>query len=475
MAGRTASLLQGFITRYVIALAIVGTLSMAGIAVANRSINQRVANIKRVHLQIADEPPEGANYLIIGSDTRDGDDYSPEDKLAFCDPVIGCDGSRRSDTLMVAHVEPGSRRTLIVSFPRDLLVRIPNHGTGLQKINAAYSYDGPQTVIDTLRENFGIPIHHYLEVGFKTFRDIVDAIGTVRVGFNYPTQDEYTGLSVAAGCVALDKDNALAYVRARSLLELHNNRWEPAGRDAPDIHRIERQQAFIRKLAGLAIQKSLDNPRLAITITDRVLARLTADQALDRGNVNALIRAFRTIDANDTRALEFQTLPWKPQGAADLVPGPGYENVVARLTTFGSDDRQPTTSVVPANVRVAVLDGTGGASDAGDAARVLGAQGFVASSRGTTKRAEISEIRYRPDQISAARLLAEFVEDARLVADDTITNGKITLVLGQSFNAITVTTTTTRAPGATAAATAPASATTAARPATTTTLPDPCR
>ncbi len=456
-----------------IALALAGTIAASGIAVANRQINDRVASIKRVNLEIAAEPPEGANYLIIGSDVRNGDDLTPEEKLAFCDPVKGCDGSRRSDTLMVAHVEPGSRRTLVVSFPRDLLVRIPGHGT--QKINAAYSIDGPQLVIETLEANFGIPIHHYLEVGFKTFKDTVDAIGTVRVGFNYPTRDlQFTGLNVAAGCVALGPDDALAYVRARYLQELHNGRWVDVDQDAPDIHRIERQQAFIRKLAGLAIQKSLSDPRLAITISDRVLANITADQELDRGNVNALIRAFRTIDANDKNALDFETLPWKPSGVADLVPGPGYESMVAKLTTFGNDTR-PATSVVPSSVHVKVLDGTGGESNADDAARLLSTQGFVASGGDRAKRVDVSEIRYRPDQINAARLLAEFVEDARLVADESITTTKLTVVLGASFKAITATTTTTHPAGATSSTTTTLPATTTTtRPSTTTTLPDPC-
>src|SRR5262249_50738391 len=156
------------------------------------------------------------------------------------------------------------------------------------------------------------------------FKDVVQAIGSVKVGFNYPTRDlNYTGLNVPAGCVALGPDDALAYVRARYIQIYKDGRWQDADQDAPDIHRIARQQAFIRKLAGLAIQKSLDDPRVAVDISDRVLAHLTADQELDRGNINALIRAFRTIDANDTRALDFQTLPWKPFGDADLVPGPG--------------------------------------------------------------------------------------------------------------------------------------------------------
>ena len=86
---------------------------------------------------------------------------------------------QRSDTIMVAHVEPGSQQTFVVRFPRDLMVNVP--GTpGKSQINAAYAIGGPQLVIDTLKENFGIDINHYLEVDFKSFQEIVDTIGYVQ-------------------------------------------------------------------------------------------------------------------------------------------------------------------------------------------------------------------------------------------------------------------------------------------------------
>src|SRR5439155_3649909 len=232
------------------------------------------------------------------------------EKGAFGD--ASAEGGQRSDTLMVAHVEPAAKRTFVLSFPRDLLVNIPGTA-GKQKIKAAYDIGGAQTIIDTLKANFDIDMNHYLEVDFKSFRAIVDAIGTVPVYFPYPARDELSGLNVAfGGCDQLDGTAALQYVRSRYLEFLENGRWTYVGQDAPDLYRIARQQQFIRELVGIAVNRSLGDPSVAVDVSDRVLQYLKADQNLSRGDVNALIRSFRTVDANNTSSLDMETVPVTP-------------------------------------------------------------------------------------------------------------------------------------------------------------------
>ena len=209
---------NGFFGRYVISLAVASALMVTGVALVNRGINERVANITRVKLKLAEPPPGGANFLIIGSDTRafvGNQDLASQFGDPSTDPNVE---GQRSDTLMVAHVEPSSQRTFVVSFPRDLMVDVP--GTpGRSQINSAYASGGPQLVVDTLKANFNIDISHYLEVDFKSFQEIVDAIGNVQVYLPGRTRDLETGLSTpyGAGCYPLDGGAALAYVRARHL------------------------------------------------------------------------------------------------------------------------------------------------------------------------------------------------------------------------------------------------------------------
>ena len=154
------------------------------------------------------------NFLLVGSDSRAG--------IAPDDPNIGAFGSeaevggQRSDTIMVLRIDPKSERASVLSFPRDLWVSIA--GTGAkQRINTAFSR-GPDVLVATLQQNFGIPIQHFVEVDFVGFKGLVDAVGGVPVYFENPARDKNTGLNIpVSGCVTLNGDQALAYARVPPL------------------------------------------------------------------------------------------------------------------------------------------------------------------------------------------------------------------------------------------------------------------
>src|SRR4029077_10793182 len=92
-------------------------------------------------LKVAPAPPGGANYLIIGSDTR-AFATDPGDQAAFGSPNDPNPSGQRSDTLMVAHVEPGSQQTFVVSFPRDLMVDVPGE-SGKNRTHSDHSSGAP--------------------------------------------------------------------------------------------------------------------------------------------------------------------------------------------------------------------------------------------------------------------------------------------------------------------------------------------
>ena len=163
----------------------------------------------------------------------------------------------RSDTIMVAHIDPDTETGLLVSFPRDLWVEIP--GRGEAKLNSAFN-DGPQVVVETITQNFGIPINHYLEIDFAGFRNLVNAIGTVPIYFPTPARDFQTGLAIdAAGCHRLDGETALKYARSREYEYVgEDGDWEKDG--TADLGRIRRQQYFIRSLANEAVKSGFRNP-----------------------------------------------------------------------------------------------------------------------------------------------------------------------------------------------------------------------
>jgi LCP family protein required for cell wall assembly len=271
VAVRTISPWRAFFRRFVIALIVVTILASGTVAYALYYANNKVDDIAEANIEegVLDEelpPGEPANFLIIGSDTRSFVNDS-QDEVDFGDPAEQT--GQRSDTILIAHVDPDTETGVLVSFPRDLWVDIP--GRGESRINAAFNgEDGPSRLIETIQQNFGIPIHHYLEVDFDGFREIVDAIGTVPIWFPAAARDDYTDLDVKIpGCYPLNGEQALAYVRSRhyEYYDAADEEWK----DDPysDLSRIRRQQYFIRTLAAIAIDQSARHITRAFGIISR--------------------------------------------------------------------------------------------------------------------------------------------------------------------------------------------------------------
>jgi LCP family protein required for cell wall assembly len=435
--GLSRPVVRAFSRRYVIALAVAAAVMIGSVVAVNYVIDTKLNNVKRVTVKTAPAPSKGANYLLLGSDTR-AFVKTKQQQQAF-----GTPGTVNSDTMMVVHVEPGAKKTLIVSFPRDLWVNIP--GMGMNKINAAFGA-GPDKAIQTLKADFNIDINHFISVDFQSFQAVVNAIGSVPVYFPYPARDRETGLNVPGGCLSLNGQTALAYTRSRTL-EFYSSiqkAWLLADPTA-DIGRINRQQQFIRELAGLAVQRSLEDPLTANTIVDRVLQYLVLDQNLSKDDIFSLVDAFRTVNPNDTSHLEFQTLPWSEgpdqHGLSVLyVKEPADQGLLARLRDFsGQTTTTPTMTVTPQNVKVRVLDGGGASVSASSALFDLVRRGGFQSAGVGSVSSPVAqtEVRYRPGAFTQGALVLGYLQPAaRLVADPTIKGADVAVVLGRDFRSI---------------------------------------
>ncbi|MFM7534599.1 MAG: LCP family protein [Acidimicrobiales bacterium] len=234
--------------------------------------------------------PPSKNFLVVGSDSRDCIDPNSPYAGGF---VNGPKEGRRSDTIMVVRVEPATSDAAILSFPRDLWVRIDGAGYS-SKINSAYDVADPNRLVRTIKLNFGIPIDHYVDIDFCAFKDLVDAIGGVRVPFAFPARDIHTGLEVAAGCVAFDGEAALAYTRSRYYQYYDGRRWVDDG--VSDYGRIARQQDFIRRALQKAIDKGARQPTTAAALLQIALSRVKVDQDLTLDDLVRLAGILRTLD-----------------------------------------------------------------------------------------------------------------------------------------------------------------------------------
>jgi len=437
---------RAFVGRFAIALVAVSSLTASGIGGAYWIANDKVDDIPDAKIPdgVLDRRAnkgDAANFLIIGSDTRAFVDNA-RDAESFGDAAT--QSGQRSDTIMIAHVDPSTKSGLLVSFPRDLWVDIPGgHGA---KINSAFN-DGPAKVIETIQANFDVPIHHYLEVDFAGFKEIVDAIGTVPIFFPTPARDAKTGLSVPlGGCAKLSGDQALAYVRSRyyEWYDVEQSRWRTD--PTSDFGRIRRQQYFMRSIAKAAIDKGGRNPVTAYRLLDEVVKHLVKDPALGLSDLQALANTFSNVDP---AVVEMVTVPTArafhgKADALDLVEGEAAP-LFERLRSFGpaveAPDESPPAGLDPADVRVQVQNGSGVPGIAGDTLTALKAAGFVGVEPPVDADRldhEVSEIRYAPGAEGSARLVKAYLAGSgKLVRLDVAPEGAdVVLVVGSDFTGV---------------------------------------
>jgi LCP family protein required for cell wall assembly len=148
----------------------------------------------------------GTNYLLVGSDSRQG--LTPAQRKAL---HTGNESGQRTDTIVLVHT--GSGPTLTMSIPRDSNVPVPGHGT--TKINAAFAYGGPKLLVQTIEQDTGIHIDHYVEIGLGGFVNIVDSVGGITICPSHNMNDKLANLHVKKGCQHADGRVALAYARSR--------------------------------------------------------------------------------------------------------------------------------------------------------------------------------------------------------------------------------------------------------------------
>lgn len=182
-------------------------------------------------------PPPRTNILILGVDARNGEGMVT-----------------RTDSIILATVDPAQPYVGMLSIPRDLYIEIPDYG--MQRINAAHVFaesaeegTGPAKAAETIEYNFGVPVDRTVRLNFEGFTAIVDAAGGVDIDipagftdYDYPTPDYGTTVvQFQEGTEHMDGERALQYARSRHA--------------STDYARSARQQQVIS-----ALVKKLANP-----------------------------------------------------------------------------------------------------------------------------------------------------------------------------------------------------------------------
>jgi LCP family protein required for cell wall assembly len=220
----------------------------------------------------------GTNWLITGSDSRQGLTRKQERQLAT--GKLSAISGQRSDTIMILHIPSNGGRPVLVSIPRDSYVEIPGHG--MSKINAAYDLGGPKLLAETLQNATGLYISHYMGIGFGGFVHVVDAVGGVRMCLPGPMVDPKAGLNLKAGCQTLDGAQALGYVRTRNF-------------NVSDLQREQDQRLFVKALLSkLTSTGTLLNPFASIPAATGTAGALTVSDGTSLTDLLHAAFALRT-------------------------------------------------------------------------------------------------------------------------------------------------------------------------------------
>jgi LCP family protein required for cell wall assembly len=188
--------------------------------------------------------------------------------------AIGVDNTKiikRSDTIMILHLDTEKAKVGILSVPRDTRVNIP--GVGFTKINHAYAYGGVPLLQKTVSELLSIPINYYVKVDLKGVEKIVDEIGgvTLDVPKDLYYVDEAGDLYVnlKKGKQKLDGKTALEYLRFRHDIK-------------GDIGRITRQQSFVKAFVTKFLQATelLKYPNMIVKLSSNVKTNLSVPQVM---------------------------------------------------------------------------------------------------------------------------------------------------------------------------------------------------
>lgn len=303
--------------KYILVLIVVFVLSgMVGAFFANALVDNKpdYDNDKKGMLVAKDK----ATVMIMGVDEREDD--------------VG-----RSDTLMIATLDPDKNQAAILSVPRDTRVKI--RGYGFDKINAAYAYGGRKLTQETIENLLNTHIDHYIKINVHGFTKIIDALGGIdidvekRMYYEDPWDDD-GGLYIdlQPGMQHMDGKTAITYVRYRD--------------EEGDIGRIKRQQNFMK-----AVMDKLVSPTIIPKLPSIVSA--VSDSVETDMSVSELLSFLGTLQEAKDNGLKSDMVPGKPvyiEGVSYWIPDISKTRQILANTLGIKIDNTITTSIHEDNI-----------------------------------------------------------------------------------------------------------------------------
>jgi LCP family protein required for cell wall assembly len=397
--------------------------------------------------------PNALNILVIGSDSRSGANKK------FGAEVVG----QRSDTVMVLHIAPGAHQVVVLSFPRDSMVPIlacdPEAGTPgqvaqpagyLEQINATFAFGGPGCLWETIEQTTGIHLDDFIELTFTGFEHVIDDIGGVSVCLPVAIHDSDSHLNLSAGPHHVYGAEALAFWRARYIGE------------GSDLQRIHRDQYLMASLLqGIQHNGFTHSPAKILKVIRDVADHgyIATDTQLTPGRLFTIANELRGLPPGSVQFIEIPSVPYPPNPLAWVLwaqpqatnlfsaiahdtklPKAAAAKEAAKAATKVTASPSPSPSTLsPALVNVAVLNGAGRANLATTTAASLTSRGFhvvgIADADASDYTNSIVGYASSAD-LPAARTVAALIGDVTLQQNTSLSPGTVQLILGTSFTTL---------------------------------------
>lgn len=326
---------------------------------------------------------ERINILVLGLDVGNG---------------FKKGGYERTDTIFVASFDTKDEKASILSIPRDTRVQIP--GRGIDKINAAHVYGGPDLTIKTVKELLGVPIHYYVKVNYEGFTQIIDELGGVEINIEqdmrYNDNAQNLHINISKGLQTLNGQKSLEYVRYR---------------DYPnaDIGRIAAQQKFISALAKKLLQPGLvfKIPRIAKILSNYIETNMSPMEIVKYAELACHIRY------DEIRMGILPGIGRNIGSTSYYIINNSEMNKVVNDFLIGLDSDV-------SDIKVEVLNGNGQAGSANKVAMELKNKGFNVISTGNANSFDYKNtiVIYRDGNIDSAKKIASIVGGTELKQED---------------------------------------------------------
>ena len=417
-----------------------------------RAIYDSITRVTVPSTALGHRPPvystNSLNILVYGDDSRAG--LTPHEQYIL---RTGHDQSNNTDTIMLVHISPGRHRIMVMSIPRDTMVPMYQCDTGpgytgqqanpagAVQINSLLQIGGPTCLWKTVEQVTGVRIDHFIGIGMLGFVKVVNDLGGVNVCVPFNVNDPVSGLNLNSGEHHINGIQALAFWRTR----------EDLGTGS-DLERIQRDQFMSAQVVkGVLHSGLLSNPIRMVSVVTDAAASMTTDTGMTVSDLIQIGESFRSLSGQNVQFITVPNQPWtqnpnrvqflQPQ-ASQVFAAIARDRTVPKVSTTpvpSSSGGAQVLTTSPASVKVEVLNGSGVANIASEAATGLTSRGFDVTGTGDapTFAYTNSVIEYSSTaDMAAVNTLKKELTNVTSLRVASLTPGTVDLILGSDFTGL---------------------------------------